>query len=81
MPGNPRKGGVNAVNHSVLIVFTNQGNRSKEAIMTISALSSSSYQSSPLQQLQKELQSEVSAGTISSTDQSALSSALTDIDS
>jgi hypothetical protein len=33
-----------------------------------------------LQKLQQELQSEVSAGTISSSDQSALSTALTDID-
>jgi hypothetical protein len=36
---------------------------------------------SPLQQLQKELQSEVNAGKISSADQDALTSALTDIDS
>ena len=40
--------------------------------MTVSAASSSSYLT-PLQQLQKELQSEVSAGKISSADQSALS--------
>jgi len=37
--------------------------------------------SSPLSQLQDELSSEVSAGTISTDDQSALSSALNDIDS
>src|ERR1700733_3390253 len=48
---------------------------------SISALSSNSYQSSPLQRLQDELQSEVNSGAISSSDQSALSSALTDIDS
>lgn len=36
---------------------------------------------SPLSRLQNELASEVSAGTISSSDQSALSTALTDIDS
>jgi hypothetical protein len=36
---------------------------------------------SPLQQLQKELQSEVTAGEISSADQDALTAALTDIDS
>lgn len=36
---------------------------------------------SPLSRLQSELTSQVSAGTISSDDQSALSSALTDIDS
>jgi len=35
----------------------------------------------PLQQLQKELQSEVTAGKISSVDQDALTSALRDIDS
>jgi hypothetical protein len=46
---------------------------------SISAISANTYQS-PLQRLQDELQSEVSAGTISSSDQTALSSALTDID-
>ena len=46
---------------------------------SISAASAGTYQS-PLQKLQQELQSEVSAGTISSSDQSALSTALTDID-
>lgn len=41
----------------------------------------SSMQSfSPLQRLQSELASEISAGTISSADQAALSSALSDID-
>ena len=48
---------------------------------SISALSANSYQQSPLQRLQDELQSEVNSGAVSSTDQSALSSALTDIDS
>src|SRR5258708_39490794 len=48
--------------------------------MTSISAASSSYLS-PLQQLQKELQSEVDAGKISSTDQDALTSALTDIDS
>src|SRR4051812_47776773 len=47
---------------------------------SISATGSSGY-TSPLQLLQKELQSEVSAGKISSSDQDALASALTDIDS
>lgn len=47
---------------------------------SISAASSSTYQS-PLQKLQQELQAEVADGTISSGDQDALSSALTDIDS
>lgn len=47
---------------------------------SISAASAGSHQS-PLQRLQQELQSQVSAGTISSSDQSALSTALTDIDS
>lgn len=46
---------------------------------SISAASAGTYQS-PLQRLQQELQSEVSAGTISASDQSALSTALTDID-
>lgn len=43
-----------------------------------SATSAQSY--SPLQRLQDELAAEVSSGTVSSGDQSALSSALTDID-
>jgi hypothetical protein len=47
---------------------------------SISSIGSSQY-SSPLQQLEAELQSEVSAGTVSSSDESALSSALTSIDS
>lgn len=46
---------------------------------SISAAASSSYLS-PLQQLQKELQSEVTAGKITSSDQEALSAALSDID-
>lgn len=46
---------------------------------SISAAASSSYLS-PLQQLQKELQSEVTAGKITSSDQDALSAALADID-
>ena len=46
---------------------------------SISATSANTYQS-PLQRLQDELQSEVSSGAISSSDQTALSSALTDID-
>ncbi|MGY3616864.1 hypothetical protein [Bradyrhizobium sp. USDA 10063] len=45
----------------------------------ISAASGSSYQS-PLQRLQDELQSEINSGAISSSDQDALSSELTDID-
>lgn len=49
--------------------------------MTISSLSSATSYQSPLQKLEAELQTEVSNGTISSSDQSALSSALTDIDS
>jgi hypothetical protein len=47
---------------------------------SISAISSSNYQS-PLQKLQDELQAEIDSGTIGSSDQDALSSALTDIDS
>jgi hypothetical protein len=47
---------------------------------SISPTSSSSYLS-PLQKLQDQLQAEVNSGAISSSDQSALSSALTDINS
>ena len=47
---------------------------------SITAISSSNYQS-PLQKLQDELQAEIDSGTIGSSDQDALSSALTDIDS
>ena len=47
---------------------------------SISALSTH-HHASPLQRLQDELQVEVDSGAISSTDQSALSSALGDIDS
>ncbi len=47
---------------------------------SISGASGSNYQS-PLQLLQAELQSEVNSGAVSSTDQSALSSALNDINS
>jgi hypothetical protein len=47
---------------------------------SISAASSSGYQS-PLHLLQAELRSEVNSGAVSSSDQSALSSALTDINS
>ena len=47
---------------------------------SISATGSNQYAyTSPLQQLDAELQSEVSAGTISSSDETALSSALTSI--
>ena len=49
--------------------------------MSISSVSSSTSYQSPLQKLEAELQTEVSNGTISSSDQSALSSALKDIDS
>ena len=47
---------------------------------SISAASAKTYQS-PLQKLQDELLSEVKSGAISSSDQDALASALTDIDS
>jgi len=47
---------------------------------TISAASAQTYQS-PLQKLQDELLSEVKSGAIKSSDQDALASALTDIDS
>jgi len=48
--------------------------------MTSISATPSSYQS-PLQLLQAELQSEVNSGAVSSSDQGALSSALTDINS
>ena len=47
---------------------------------SISAASTNTYQS-PLQKLQDELLSEVKSGAIKSSDQDALASALTDIDS
>src|ERR1700712_2341284 len=47
---------------------------------SISAAAGQSYQS-PLQKLQSELLSEVNSGAVSTSDQDALSSALTDIDS
>jgi hypothetical protein len=47
---------------------------------SISAASAQTYQS-PLQKLQNELLSEVKSGAIKSSDQDALASALTDIDS
>jgi hypothetical protein len=47
---------------------------------SISAASAQTYQS-PLQKLQDELLSEVKSGTVKSSDQDALASALTDIDS
>ena len=46
---------------------------------SISATSGAGYQT-PLQKLQAELQSEVNSGSINASDQSALASALTDID-
>lgn len=49
--------------------------------MTSIAVASSNNYLTPLQQLQAELQSEVNSGAISSSDQTALSSALTDINS
>jgi len=48
--------------------------------MTSISAASASHHQSPLQRLQQELQSEVSDGTISSSDQSALGTALQDID-
>jgi hypothetical protein len=49
--------------------------------MTLIAAASSNNYQSPLQRLQAELQSEVTSGAISSSDQGALSSALQDINS
>jgi hypothetical protein len=47
---------------------------------SISAAGTNPYQS-PLQKLQDELQSEINSGAVSTSDQDALSSALSDIDS
>jgi hypothetical protein len=49
--------------------------------MTSISAASSSNSLTPLQKLQQELQAEVTSGKISTADQDALSSALTDIDS
>src|ERR1700676_1541344 len=51
------------------------------AIMTSISTTSSSAYLTPLQKLQNELQTEVSSGAVNSSDQAALSSALTDINS
>jgi hypothetical protein len=48
------------------------------AMTSVSSLGSNSL--SPLQLLQQELAKETANGTVSSTDETALSSALTDID-
>jgi hypothetical protein len=56
------------------------GTISEPAMTSISATSSGSYLT-PRELLQNQLQSEVSSGTISSSDETALSSALDDIDS
>jgi hypothetical protein len=71
----PSQRPINTVNHNVGVSF-----EASESDMTAISATSSSFLS-PLQQLQKELQAELAAGKISSTDQDALSSALTDIDS
>jgi hypothetical protein len=64
-----------------LAIIPSQRLKSLGAIMTsISATSNNSYPS-PLQNLQAELQKEVSSGTASSSDQDALSAALSNIDS
>src|SRR5271169_5530634 len=55
--------------------------RALGAIMTSISATSGNSNLSPLQKLQDELQAEVNSGAISSSDQAALSSALTDINS
>ena len=81
--GNASKGGrqglVKAVNHTVTR-SVKEPRKTHGAIMTSISAAAGTHQS-PLQRLQQELQSEVDAGTISSSDESALSTALTDIDS
>ncbi|QOZ48595.1 hypothetical protein XH89_08375 [Bradyrhizobium sp. CCBAU 53340] len=75
-----RQGLVKRANHSVAQLRTKPPQKTTVPFMTsISAASAGQYQS-PLQRLQQELQSEVSDGTISSSDQSALTTALQDID-
>jgi hypothetical protein len=75
MPAGQQKGLVKIINHNVAATLK------IGALMTsISATAASSYQS-PLQKLQDELQAEVNSGTISTSDQGALSSALNDINS
>jgi hypothetical protein len=75
-----QQGLVNRINPSFGVSRKNPSGPLGVIMTSISALSSTSYQS-PLQKLQDELQSEVNSGAISSSDQSALSSALNDIDS
>jgi hypothetical protein len=76
MPAGQQKDLVKTINRTV------KGSQepSEPPMTSISAISSSNYQS-PLQKLQDELQAEINSGTIGSSDQDALSSALTDIDS
>jgi hypothetical protein len=75
-----QQGPVNRINPSFGVSRKNPSGHFGAIMTSISALSSTSYQS-PLQKLQDELQSEVNSGAISSSDQGALSSALNDIDS
>ena len=74
-----RQGLVKPVNHTVAQLRTKPRKYHGALMTSISATSASNHQS-PLQRLQQELQSEVSDGTISSSDQSALTTALQDID-
>ena len=74
-----RQGLVKPVNHTVAQLRTKPRKYHGALMTSISAASASNHQS-PLQRLQQELQSEVSDGTISSSDQSALTTALQDID-
>src|ERR1700694_4688228 len=76
MPAGQQKDLVKTINRTV------KGSQepSEPPMTSISAISSSNYQS-PLQKLQDELQAEINSGTIGTSDQDALSSALTDIDS
>jgi hypothetical protein len=75
-----RQGLVKAVNHTVTR-SVKEPRKTYGAIMTSISSASAGTHQSPLQRLQQELQSEVSAGTISSSDEPALSTALNDIDS
>jgi hypothetical protein len=73
---------VKIINHNVAVYCKPVRQTILEHQMTsISAASSSSAYQTPLQKLQDELQAEITAGKVSTSDQDALSSALTDIDS
>lgn len=60
--------------------FAARSPEARKAIMTSISALSTHHHASPLKRLQDELQAEVSSGAIDASDQSALSSALSEID-